>query len=100
MREGHAATMCNPECSHIAEVLDRNTNQRAALQLFGHAHAGHKGEPDFELDETLDRFHSGQLESDVERRMVLGERLHYLVTRTGLDIMCQEGLVSEFFDCD
>src|SRR5216684_8689562 len=100
MREGHPTTMCDPKRTHVGEVIDRNTDQRSALQFIGDAHARHKGKPDLELDETLDGFDRGQLKGDIERRMVLGKSLHYFVTRTGLNVVRQEGLVPELFDGD
>src|SRR5260221_589926 len=99
MREGHPTTGWDPKRTHKGQVIHRNTYQRAALQFIGHTHAGNKCEANLELDETFDCFHGCQLEGDIERRVVPGKSLHHFVTRAGLDVMRQERLVAEFFDC-
>src|SRR5947209_226616 len=97
VREGRAAQVGGPEDALVGEAADGDGGERAALDLFGDAHARHDGEADLPLDEALDGLDGGEFEDDVERRVVLGERLDDALARRRADVVREERLLAQLF---
>src|ERR1043165_4598211 len=100
VRVGRAARVGGPEDALVCEAADGDGRERAALKLLGDAHARDDGEADFPLDEALDGFDGGEFERDVERRVVLCERLDDALARGRADVVREEGLAAKllYFD--
>ena len=64
------ATMSRPQDPVVCQTSDWDAGQNPAFQFFSYAHARHESQPNTLLNEAFDRLNRGQLNRDVERRML------------------------------
>ena len=72
------ATVGAPEGAVVSEPAHGHSHQNPSLQLFTHAHSRHKCQTHSLLHESFDGLDRGQLERNVEWRVISGESLDHL----------------------
>ena len=71
MRKGDVAAVCDPECSEVTKLRNRDGRECAAAEFFGDTHPRHKRQANLELNKAFYCFNRSQLQRDIERRVVV-----------------------------
>src|SRR3954465_11220543 len=95
VRERRALSVRGPDDALVREAADGDSCERAALQLFGDAHARDESYTDLLLHEALYGLDCGEFNGDVERRVLARKRLYDFPARGRLNVVREERLFTK-----